>query len=258
VSGYKVVVAQVGRTSIPGPELFWMTDWDQWYPITFNVALVTSGDVVCLVNTGAPKDLAPLNARWMSIFGERGEYVRGPKETITARLRQLGVKPSEVTDVVCTPFQMYSTSGLPLFRRARIHLSKRGWIHYHTTHDHPHDDRWTSIAPDVLTYLCVDAWDRVHLLEDSDEIAPGIRTWFSGTHHRASVAVEVDSTAGTVVLSDSFFYYENVEAGRLLGINENMYEALACNERTLRVADHIVPLYDPAVFERYPGGVVAS
>lgn len=257
-NGYSVVVASVGRTQIPGPELFWMAGWGEWYELTFNVAVLRKDDVVCLVNTGAPKDLSVLNARWTGIFGDRGRFVRGPRETITARLRQLGLRPSDVTDVVCTPFQMYSTSGLPLFRRARIHLSKRGWIHYHTTHDHPHDDRWTSIAPDVLTYLVVDAWDRVHLLEDEDEIAPGLRTWFSGTHHRASIAVEADSTAGTVVLSDSFFYYENVEDGRLLGINENMYEALACNERTLRVADHVVPLYDPKVFDRYRDGVVAG
>jgi hypothetical protein len=258
MSTYALRVVGVGSTVIPGPELFWMSDWDRWYPLTFNVGVIRGDGVVCLVNTGAPKDLTNLNRRWMSIFGERGRYVRGPKETITARLSQLGLKPSDVTDVVCTPFQEYSTGGLPLFRKARIHLSKRGWIHYHTTHDHPHDDRWTSLSRDVLTYLVTDAWDRVHLLDDDDEIAPGIRTWFSGTHHRASIAIEVDTTKGTAVLSDSFFYYENVEDGRLLGINESMYEALATNERTRNVADHIVPLYDPKAYERYPDGVVAG
>jgi hypothetical protein len=72
------------------------------------------------------------------------------------------------------------------------------------------------------------------------------------------MVVEVDSTAGTVAISDSFFYYENVEDGKLLGINENMYEALKTNERVLANAKHIVPLYDPKVFERYAGGIVAQ
>jgi hypothetical protein len=35
-----------------------------------------------------------------------------------------------------------------------------------------------------------------------------------------------------------------------------MYEALRTNERVLKTAKHVVPLYDPKVFERYPGGVV--
>jgi hypothetical protein len=160
--------------------------------------------------------------------------------------------------VIVTPFQLYTTGNIPLFENAEICLSKRGWVHYHTTHDHPHDARWNSISQDVLVHLVTDAWDRVRLLEDEDEVVPGVRTWFSGTHHRASVAVEVDTDDGIVVISDSFFYYENVEDGRLLGINENMYEALAANERTLRVASHIVPLYDPKVFDRYPGGVVVK
>jgi hypothetical protein len=35
-----------------------------------------------------------------------------------------------------------------------------------------------------------------------------------------------------------------------------MYEALATYERARR-ADHRLPLYDPKVFDRYPGGIVA-
>lgn len=251
-------VVSVGRTEIPGPELYWMSDWDRWHELSFNVAVIVGGNAVVLVNTGAPDDLSALNARWTSVFGDRGRFRREADETLVARLESLGLAPADVTDVVLTPFQLYSTAGIPLFTDARIHLSRRGWVHFHTTHEHPHDDRWSSFTPDVLVHLVTDAWDRVHLLDDEDEVTPGVRTWFTGTHHRASIAVEVDSTAGTVVLSDAFFHYGNVEDGRLLGINESMYEALATNERARRVADHLVPLYDPAVFDRYPGGVVAS
>ena len=255
---HQVQVVSIGRTEIPGPELYWMSDWDRWYDLSFNVVVVRGGDSVVLVNTGAPDDLTALNERWTSIFGDRGRFLRDEHEHLMAQLERLGLAPSDVTDVVVTPFQLYATAGIPLFTNARIHLSKRGWIHYHTTHEHPHDDRWTSLSPEVLVHLVTDAWDRVNLLEDEDEICPGVRTWFAGTHHRASIAVEVDSTSGTVVISDAFFHYGNVEDGRLLGINENMYEALATNERALEAADHLVPLYDPAVFERYDDGVVAS
>jgi hypothetical protein len=256
--GFEVQVMSVGRTEIPGPELFWMSEWDRWFPLSFNVVLIRGDGVTALVNTGAPADLGPLNQIWKSILGERAEYLRGPDETVEAGLARAGVRPEEVTHVLVTPFQLYSTAGIPLFGNAEICLSKRGWTHFHTTKKHPHDNRWTSFSPEVLVHLVTDAWDRVRLLADADEVVPGLRTWWAGAHHRASVAVEVDSTAGTVVVSDAFFHYENVEDDRILGINESMQEALACYERTRRVADHIVPLYDPRVFDRYPGGVVAG
>jgi glyoxylase-like metal-dependent hydrolase (beta-lactamase superfamily II) len=163
----------------------------------------------------------------------------------------------KVTHIVLTPLQLYSTANIHRFPNAEICLSKRGWIHYHTTHEHPHDKRWNCISKETLTYLVVDAWERVRLLEDEDEIAPGIRTWWTGGHHRASLAVEIDSTVGTVVVSDTFFTYRNVEADHPIGISENIYEALAAHNRARQVADHIVPLYDPDVFVRYSDGLVA-
>lgn len=254
---YSAQVLRVGRTEIPGPELFWMSGWDSWFPLSFNVVLLRGDGVTALVNTGAPDDLGPLNAIWKSILGERAEYLRDPEEGLLAQLARVGVRPEDVTHVFATPFQLYTTAGIPHFTNAQICLSKRGWVHFHTTKEHPHDNRWTSLSQEVLVHLVTDAWDRVRLLEDEDEIAPGLRAWWAGTHHRASIAVEADTSAGTVVASDAFFYYENVEDNRLLGINESMYEGLACYERTRRVADHIIPLYDPKVFDRYPDGVVA-
>jgi hypothetical protein len=254
---FAVRALPVGHTEIPGPELFWMGEWDRWFPLSFHVLLVQGEGVTALVNTGAPADLEPLNEAWRAVLGERARYQREESETVQAQHAAAGVSPEQVTHVVVTPFQLYTTAGIPLFGNAQLCLSRRGWVHFHTTHRHPHDNRWTSFSPEVLVHLVTDAWDRVRLLDDEDELAPGLRTWWAGTHHRASLAVEIDSTAGTVVASDAFFYYENVEDDRLLGINENMYEGLACYERTRRVADHIVPLYDPKVCGRYPGGVVA-
>ena len=101
------------------------------------------------------------------------------------------------------------------------------------------------------------AWPRVRLLEDEDELAPGLRTWWSGGHHRASMVVEVDTPAGVVAISDTFFHLQNVEEDHPIGISENIYEALAAHARVRRTADIIVPLYDPANFDRFPDGVVS-
>ena len=255
---YRVDVVKVGESDIPGPELFWMADWDRWHRLDFLVAVVRGDGVTALVNTGPPDDITPINEVWTSFLGERAALRRREEERIVPALARIGVSPDDVTHLVCTPFQLYSTGNIPLFANARICLSRRGWVHYHTTHDHPHDVRWNSISKDVLVHLVVDAWDRVVLLDDEHEVAPGLRTWWCGVHHRASIVVEADTAVGTVAISDAFFHYENVEANRILGITENMYEALACYERVRNTADLIVPLYEPRVFDRHPGGVVAG
>lgn len=249
---------KTAQVDVPGPELFWMSDWDAWYTLFFQMVLIQGEGLTALVNTGPPADLGPINDLWTAGLGPRGEMLRRPEEEVASSLARLGIAPEDVTHVILTPFQLYSTGNVPLFTNAEICVSKRGWSHYHNTHDHPHDLRWNSISRDVLVHMVTDAWDRVRLLEDEDVVVEGLRTWWTGGHHRASLAVEVDTGDGAVVISDSFFYYENVEQNRLLGINENMYELLAAYERARSVADHFIPLYDPKVFDRYPNGVISK
>lgn len=233
-----------------------MSQWNDWFPLSFQVGVIQGPGVTALVNTGPAQDLEPMNRGWAAFLGERAQMERDEGQFILDQLRSLGVEPADVTHVILTPLQLYSVSNVLAFPNAEICISKRGWVHFHMTHVHPHDNRETSIPPEIITRLVTDAWDRVRLLEDEETIAPGIRTWWSGGHHRASLAVEVDTKNGTAVLSDSFFYLENVEKDHPIGITENIYECLAAHERA-RQADIILPLYDPKNFERFPDGVVA-
>lgn len=253
---YHVQLLQVGRSEIPGPELFWMSGWDEWYPLCFQVALIQGNGVRCLVNTGPPDDLGPLNERWTSVLGARAVMHREPGERLLDQLGRVGVRSSDVTHVVLTPLQLYTVGNVLVFDNAQICMAKRGWVHFHTTHQHPHDDRASSIPDDVLVRLVTDVWPRVRLLGDEDELAPGLRTWWAGTHHRASLVVEVDTSQGSVAISDAFFYLDNVERGHPMGISENIDEAMAAYERIRERQLVPVPLYDPKNADRFPGGKV--
>ena len=255
---YEIKILSVGQVEVPGPEIFWMSHWDEWLPLSINVAVVQGEGITALVNSGAPEDLSPINEIWTSVLGERAEYRRTAEQDLLPQLASMGIHSDDITHVIVTPLQLYSTGGILNFPRAQICLSERGWVHFHTTHSHPHDSRWHSLSKEVLMYLVTTGWDRVRLLKEEDTVAPGLRTWWAGNHHRASLAVEIDSLTGIVVASDAFFYYENVEEDRPLGISESLYEGMACFERTRRVAKHIVPLYDPRVFDRYPDGLLTS
>lgn len=254
---YRVTTLAMGRSIIPGPELYWMNDFDVWHPLTFQAVLIQGEGITALVNTGPAADLGPMNDGWASFLGERAKMERADGEFILDQLASRGVSPEDVTHVILTPLQLYTVSNVLAFPRAQICISKRGWEHFHTTHEHPHDNRATSIPDDILVELVTTAWHRVRLLRDEDEIAGGLRTWWSGGHHRASLVVEVDTSKGLVAISDSYFHMRNVEENVPLGINENMYEILDCYERVRRTADVILPLYDPENFVRHPDGVVA-
>lgn len=258
---YSVRSIDVGRFEEPGPAVFWQQRFEEWISLALQLILIQGGGRTVLVNTALPDDLSELHREFPGALmwqppGARGATIRTPQQLQGRALAAAGVDPVDVTDVILTPIVRYTTSTLEAFPNATIHLSKRGWVHFHTTHEHPHDHRW-AFPRDTLVHLVTDWWERVSLLEDEHEIAPGLRTWFSGVHHRSSIVVEVDTAVGTVAISDSFFVYENIEGGAPLGLNESLEEMLTTNRRVLETARHIVPLYDPAVFERYPDGLIA-
>ena len=257
MSSFRVTTLPVGHSEIPGPELYWMREWDRWFPLTFQVVLLQSSDAVVLVNTGPAADLGPMNEGWESFLGPRARMRRHDGEFVIDQLARVGVAPGDVTHVVLTPLQLYTVSNVLAFPDARICISRRGWEHFHRVRTHPHDDRATSIPDEILVALVTTAWPRVRLLDDEDTVLPGLRTWWSGGHHRASIVVEADTAAGVAAISDTFFHLDNVMSNHPIGISENIYESMACHERVRRTADLIVPLYDPANFDRFPDGVIA-
>lgn len=190
---FSVDLLPMGTAEVPGPELFWMSDWDLWHPLLFQAVLIRGHGVTALVNTGPALDLGPMNRHWVAMLGDRAPLSREPGQFIVDALAAHGVTPGDVTHVILTPLQLYTVSNLLLFDRAQICLSERGWTHFHTTHDHPHDNRSTSLPDEVLVHLVTDAWPRVRLLEPEDEIVPGLRTWDCGVHHRASLVVEAET-----------------------------------------------------------------
>ena len=258
---YAVRSLSVGTFEEPGPAVFWMRHWDVWISLRLQLILIQGHGRTILINTALPDDLGPLRKEYPGAImwgepGTRGAITRASEELQLPALAAAGITPADVTDIILTPIVRYTTDTLDQFPAARIHVSKRGWVHFHITHDHPHDSRG-AFPRDSLVHLVTDGWPRVHLLDDEHEIAPGLRTWHSGVHHRSSIVVEVDTADGIVAISDSFFVYENVEDGIPLGLNESFEEMVATNARVNRTANHIIPLYDHRVFDRYPGGIIA-
>jgi hypothetical protein len=248
-----------GRFWVPGPEVYWMENWNQREEMNVILYLIRGGGHTILVNTGPPQNLTILNEAWVKFFGyPEAQITRAKSELPQEILRSQGLTPDDITHVIVTPLQAYATANIPLFQKASICISRRGWIEdFQAPYYHLHVPRHLRIPPDVNHYLQNDGWEKVRLLADEEIIVPGLRTFWAGVHHRSSLAVCVDTDQGTVILTDAFFKYGNIEQGRYLGVMESMMEADATWARIRKEASIFASIYDPEVFARHPGGVLA-
>lgn len=258
-AAYEIQVLKVGESDVPGPEVYWMDRWDKWVTLNFYMVLARSAEHTVLINSGAPRDLTELNARWGGL-GERAKLRRTENEWTENALARVGVRPCDVDYLLITPLQAYATANIPLFTNATICMSRRGWIEdYHAPTMPLHVPRHLRVSDDVMKYLMFDAQDRVRLLADEEEIVPGITTFWTGGHHRSSVAYVIEGERDRVAVSDCCFVYDNVEGEmHALGIAESLPECFSAYRRMRAESDIIVPLYEPKVLERFPNGVIAN
>ena len=255
---YHVDVLKVGQCQVRGPEVFWMDRWDDWEELFFYMVLVRGKGKMAVINTGPPADLSALNARWTAAFGERGALVRREEESVEMGLGRMDVTASEVDLVLITPLQAYAVGNIPMFHNAKVCISRRGWIEdFHAPTYEMHVPRQLRIPDDVLSYLTLEAPERLHLLEDEEKILPGLSAFWVGTHHRSSMAYLIETEEGRVAVTDCCFKYANIEQMHPLGIMESLPECMAAYRRIQQEADIVIPLYDPEVLKRFPEGKVA-
>ncbi len=256
---YSVQAFNAGTFWVPGPEVYWMENWNQREEMNTLIFLVRGGGKNILINTGPPQDLSIINAAWLQFFGfPEAQITRTDDQLPQNILLSQGLTPDEITTVIVTPLQAYATANIHLFKNAEICISRKGWIEdFQAPYYHLHVPRHLRLPPEVNNYLQNDGWEKLRLLADEEEILPGIRTFWAGVHHRSSIAIRIDTEKGAALISDCFFKYGNVEKGKYLGVMESMMEADATWSRVRKEANLLASIYDPEVFRRYPGGVLA-
>src|SRR2546421_8303598 len=255
---YQVQVLRMGQCEVAGPEVYWMNHWNDWVTLYFWMVVIRGNGITAIINTGPPEDLTDLNARWIGGFGERGCMKREESERPVKALAALGIKPEDVTHVLITPLQSYATANIQLFRNAQVCISKRGWIEdFHAEKFPMHVPRKFRISDETLQYLMFEGHEKLRLLEDEAEILPGLRCFWAGVHHRSSMVYLIQTAKGKVAVSDCVFKFKNIEEMEPLGIQESLEEFhITCN-RIKRDADIFLPLYEPDILQRYPGGEIA-
>lgn len=256
---YRVRAFNCGTFWVPGPEVYWMSHWGGREMMHVIIYLVQGGGHNILINTGPPEDLTVLNRAWLEAFGFADAQISRQEDQLPRHiLASQGLREDDISKVIVTPLQAYATANIHRFRQAEICISRKGWIEdFQAPTYHQHVPRHLRVPPEVNRYLQNEGWEKLRLVSEEEEILPGLRVFWAGVHHRSSMAVSIDTEKGTVILTDCFFKYGNIEEGYYLGVMESMLEADATWKRLRKEADILASIYDPEVFNRHPGGVLA-
>jgi glyoxylase-like metal-dependent hydrolase (beta-lactamase superfamily II) len=217
-------------------------------PVAFTVWLMRGAGRTVLMDAGFYRD------KFFAQF--KPESYKKPSEALAT----LGVKPSDVTDIIISHVHWDHLDGVDLFPNARIWIQRAEYEHY-TNDSGAVLDR--AIDPDDAKMLAaLKRSGRVQLVPgDSVEIIPGITVFTGGKHTYESEFATVrtqlaDGRVGTAVLaSDNAYLYENLARHRPIAQSVDTLSNLRAQERMVRLASElrlIVPGHDADVFVRFP------
>jgi len=254
---YSVRLVKTFENELPGPAEIMCSHWNEWFHNIFYLLVVKSKDQIVVINSGPPRDMT-IPDEFQRNFAARSVVKIAESDKLPNALEAVGVAPSNVDILVLSPLVYYTTGNISLFTKAKICILRRGWIDFMAPEPYvPRFSRRLFIDDEQLKWLVTEGWDQIRLLQDEDTIAPGIRSWFAGSHHRSSMAIEIDTAKGTVIFSDAFFRYDNLDKNIPIGVCECLEEALRTHDRVRRCASLVLPFVDPEIWIRYPDGIVA-
>ncbi len=258
---WNVQLLHYGDQQVPGAQVFHQAGWDSWQTFSFFVFLLTNGDEVVLIDCGMD-DPDPLNAAIASDLGVEGCIRHVPTGGLIADLLSVrGYSPEDVTHVALTHLHADHSGNLGMFPAAKIILGSRGWAdHLLRRGTHPRLVGSPAFPADVLGIMDAAEIDgRLILVDDDDEVLPGLRALSIGGHTDDSTAYLVDSAEGRLLFpGDTIWTFENLERDIPVGSHVNVPDCLDAMSWARLTGATVLPSHDPMLLELYPSGVVSG
>jgi glyoxylase-like metal-dependent hydrolase (beta-lactamase superfamily II) len=183
---------------------------------------------------------------------QRGRTITNP---VDSGLRQIGIRPEEVEDVIITHMHYDHAGNRSMFPRARYHVQDREMA-YCTGRCMCHHPLSHPFEPEDVKSMVGRVFDgRVQFHDGVSQLAPGLSLHWVGGHTDGLQVVRVHTERGWVVLaSDASHFYANMDEARPFPAVYNVGDMLEGFRAVHQLADspaHVVPGHDPQVLQRY-------
>lgn len=191
-------------------------------------------------------------AGWKEKFGV-ADFLR-PDEAV----RQAGVEPAAITDIVLSHLHWDHAGGVDLFPQAVVWLQKAEYAYYTAEAWQPGGQHGGIDPEDLVVLLRRNTQGKLRLIDGDDrEILPGIRVFTGARHTFASQYLRIDGDPPVVLASDNCYLYRNLETRTPIPTfspadREDNLKAL---DRMIGLAgarERVVPGHDPLIFSRFP------
>lgn len=271
---FDVQIFRTARMDVPTYWVYYQGDMS-WSSMAYYAVVARNSQHTVLIGGDFQPDDTVISDIWRDLgeqyAGAQGRERMGLKrepQDLIAQLGAAGIAAEDVTHVVLSPLLCYATGTLSLFPKAEILVGRQGWEEFWVperpaSDPRPHRYHRPPLPRDCIVprpqidYL-LDHWDRLRVLDDEDEVCDGITTFFAGVHHRSTLGVRVESTAGVIVWTDAAWHNANITDDIVLGIPEDLREARDTYARIRREADIALAAHDPGHLHRFPGGRVMA
>jgi glyoxylase-like metal-dependent hydrolase (beta-lactamase superfamily II) len=253
---YEVEIYRNGITQAPGPEMFFLSDWDQEYTLYTYVFVVKNDEHLMFVDTGCG-DISIINDMLYEAFKGKISFDLPEDETIHAIIDKAHVDPEKVDYVFVSHLHHDHSSNIELFPNAKVVLSKKGLLEY-MKKERPYYYNDALFPPKPIQYIAAQPADKLILVEDEMEILPGITCFWVGGHTPGCMAVEVNTEKGNAIFtSDIAFLERNVKAEHPIGLFYNLWECHEAYKKFNRRADIILTSHDPDILlKKFPDGKI--
>jgi glyoxylase-like metal-dependent hydrolase (beta-lactamase superfamily II) len=168
----------------------------------------------------------------------------------------LGIDPAAVEVLAISHIHYDHVGNLHLFPNARMPVA-RAELEFWTTDPVAQRPQFATLAdPDGIEQLRrAAAEERVDLIEDRADVAPGITAVRVGGHAPGQLVFEVAGEHGPIVLaSDAIHYDDELEHERPFGVFSDladMYRGYATLKRYAASGAAVIPGHEPSVMSRF-------
>jgi N-acyl homoserine lactone hydrolase len=244
--GLSIHPLDLGRVTLDSSFLVWGMDLGTPVDTPCIAHLILGGPTPMLVDSGIrnPEELT---------LASGFRFTRTDEQTLDANLAQHGLRPEDIGTVVFTHLHVDHTGGIAQLPNARF-LIQRSEAQYAAA---PYFPMPLYDRVDIAT-LIGELYAQIEFLEGDTEIAPGIRTVWTGGHSPGHQMLEVDVDSGSALITGDIVYDIDRGLGPELpsGYTTSIPEAARALSRIKRQnPKYVLPMHDPSVFARYPDGV---